>query len=400
MRKLRKIEYNFWNKNRSFHSKLIKTISIITLSIGIFSLIISSSILYGFQDSIKNKIYDFSGHVNVSNFGNGLSFKNHPVKLDEGIFSNHKYINEIDLIVPYILMSALIEKNNYSDGIIFKGVNEKYINRIKPHLLFNNDSLSLKNSIIVSKSLYESLNLNFGDKVSLFFPNDPPIFRKMAIKGIYETGLEEFDNSLIFGDINLGRKIYKWDENNSSGMNIYLKDLEKIDKSLIEIDNNSRFDEFIEKTESKYSQIFNRLNILDKNIIIFIIIICIVACFNMISVILILIMDKIKAIGILKSFGTKDKTIFSIFRNAGFDILIKALIIGNTSSYLIIYLQKKYSLIKLDSSSYYLNYVPIKFQFIEILILNSLVFMIVSISIYIPIYFISKITIKNNLSFN
>ena len=118
------------------------------------------------------------------------------------------------------------------------------------------------------------------------------------------------------------------------------------------------------------------------------------------SVILILIMDKIKTIGILKSFGTKDKTIFSIFRNAGFDILIKALIIGNISSYLIIYLQKKFSLIKLDSSSYYLNYVPIKFQFIDILILNSLVFMIVSISIYIPIYFISKITVKNNLSFN
>ena len=106
MRKLRKIEYNFWNKNRSFHSKLIKTISIITLSIGIFFLIISSSILYGFQDSIKNKIYDFSGHINVSNFGNGLSFKNHPVQLDEGIFSNHKDINEIDLIVPYILMSV------------------------------------------------------------------------------------------------------------------------------------------------------------------------------------------------------------------------------------------------------------------------------------------------------
>ena len=169
MRKLRKIEYNFWNKNISFHSKLIKTISIITLSIGIFSLIISSSILYGFQDSIKNKIYDFSGHLNVSNFGNGLSFKNHPVQLDEGIFSNHKDINEIDLIVPYILMSALIEKNNYSDGIIFKGVNEKYINRIKPHLLFNNDSLSLKNSIIVSKSLYQSLNLNLAIKFLYFF---------------------------------------------------------------------------------------------------------------------------------------------------------------------------------------------------------------------------------------
>ena len=400
MKKLRKIEYKLWNKNTSFHSKLIKIISIITLSIGIFFLIISSSILYGFQDSIKNKIYDFSGHINVSNFGNGLSFKNYPVKLDEGVFSKYKEINEIDLVVPFIFMSALIEKNNYSDGIIFKGINEKYINRIKPHLLFYNDTLGLKNSIIVSKSLYESLNLNIQDKVSLFFPNEPPIFRKMSIKGIYETGLEEFDNSLIFGDINLGRKIYNWDENNASGISIYLKNLDGIDKSLTIIKNNSRFDEFLEKTENKYSQIFNWLNVLDKNIIVFFIIISIVACFNMISVVLILIMDKIKTIGVLKSFGTDDKIIFSIFKNAGSDILIKALIIGNISSYFIIYLQKKFTLFKLDSSSYYLNYVPMKLQAIEIIIINILVFTIVSISIYIPTYFISKITVKNNLSFN
>ncbi|RPG64090.1 MAG: ABC transporter permease [Flammeovirgaceae bacterium TMED290] len=400
MKKLRKIEYKLWNKNTSFHSKLIKIISIVTLSIGIFFLIISSSILYGFQDSIKNKIYDFSGHINVSNFGNGLSFKNYPVKLDEGVFLKYKEINEIDLVVPFIFMSALIEKNNYSDGIIFKGINEKYINRIKPHLLFYNDTLGLKNSIIVSKSLYESLNLNIQDKVSLFFPNEPPIFRKMSIKGIYETGLEEFDNSLIFGDINLGRKIYNWDENNASGISIYLKNLDVIDKSLTIIKNNSRFDEFLEKTENKYSQIFNWLNVLDKNIIVFFIIISIVACFNMISVVLILIMDKIKTIGVLKSFGTDDKIIFSIFKNAGSDILIKALIIGNISSYFIIYLQNKFTLFKLDSSSYYLNYVPMKLQAIEIIIINILVFTIVSTSIYIPTYFIGKITVKNNLSFN
>ena len=130
MKVLNKIADNLWKSNSSVYSSLIKKISITTLTIGIFSMIVSSSILDGFQDSIKNKIYDFSGHINVSNFGNGLSFKNQPIKLDEGINTKYKEIAEIDIVIPFIMISALIEKNNNSDGLIFKGVNEDYLSKM------------------------------------------------------------------------------------------------------------------------------------------------------------------------------------------------------------------------------------------------------------------------------
>ena len=333
MKVLNKIADNLWKSNSSVYSSLIKKISITTLTIGIFSMIVSSSILDGFQDSIKNKIFDFSGHINVSNFGNGLSFKNQPIKLDEGINTKYKEIPEIDIVIPFILISALIEKNNNSDGLIFKGVNEDYLSKILPHLSSFNKSINFSNSIIISESQSDRLNISLNDTVSLFFPNDPPVFRKLIIKGIYDTGLEEFDDSFVIGDINLGRKIYDWDLNLASGLNIYLKNASQTNSAITKIRRNSLYNEFLETSQSKYSQVFDWLSLLDKNVIIFFIILSFVACFNMISVILIFIMDKTKTIGILKSFGTKNSIIYSIFYKVGTEIIIKSILISNFLSF-------------------------------------------------------------------
>ena len=400
MKVLNKIADNLWKSNSSVYSSLIKKISITTLTIGIFSMIVSSSILDGFQDSIKNKIFDFSGHINVSNFGNGLSFKNQPIKLDEGIDTKYKEIAEIDIVIPFIMISALIEKNNNSDGLIFKGVNEDYLSKILPHLSSFNKSINFSNSIIISESQSERLNISLNDTVSLFFPNDPPVFRKLIIKGIYDTGLEEFDDSFVIGDINLGRKIYDWDMNLASGLNIYLENASQTNSVITKIRRNSLYNEFLETSQSKYSQVFDWLSLLDKNVIIFFIILSFVACFNMISVILIFIMDKTKTIGILKSFGTKNSIIYSIFYKVGTEIIIKSILISNFLSFGFIYLQSKYKIIGLDKDNYYLDFVPIKFEFSKIIILNMSLIIIILLSIYIPIYFIGKISVNDNVRFN
>ena len=400
MKILNKIANNLWKSNSSVYSSLIKKISITTLSIGVFSMIISVSILNGFQESIKNKIFDFSGHINVSDFGNGLSFKNYPINLDQGIYSKYKEISEIDAVIPFIMLSALIEKNNNSDGLVYKGVNEEYLTKIIPHLSSFNNSISFTNSIIISESQSERLNIFLSDTISLFFPNDPPIFRKLIVKGIYDTGLEEFDDSFVIGDINLGRKIYSWDSNLASGLNIYLKDASQTNSVLTKIKKKSFYNEFLETSQSKYSQVFDWLGLLDKNVIIFFIILSFVACFNMISVILIFIMDKIKTIGILKSFGTNNSIIYSIFYRAGTEILIKSILISNFLAYVFIFLQSRYKIIGLDKDNYYLDFVPIKFEFSKIIILNISLILIILISIYIPIYFIGKISINDNVKFN
>ena len=162
----------------------------------------------------------------------------------------------------------------------------------------------------------------------------------------------------------------------------------------------SSYDEFIETSESKYSQVFDWLKLLDKNVVIFFIILSFVACFNMISVVLIFIMDKVKTIGILKSFGTKDSIIYSIFYRVGVNILIKSLLISNFFAFVFIYVQSKFKIISLDKDSYYLDFVPIKFEILKIILINMSLSMIILISIYLPIYFIGKISVNDNVKFN
>ena len=401
MRNFFKIYNNLWTEKSNKLSTLIKKISFITISLGISAVIISSFILTGFKNAISNKVYNFSGHYTVSSYANGLSFKNSPIDLSKGVYNESKTLSEIGSVHPFILSSALIQsKESEIEGVIFKGVSSDYINNIQPHLITFNNNLNLKNSIIISTEIGKITSLNLGDSVTIFFPNDPPIFRKLIISGIYETGLEEIDNTIVIGDINLSRKIYKWNENQVSGLNIYLKDETSIDSLYDKLKNISSFDEFIESTNSKYIQIFDWLKLLDKNVIIFFVIIVFVASFNILSVILILIMDKTQLIGTLKSFGTKSKFIHLLFFRVGFKLSISAVIFANFISILFYLIQKNFKLFKLNKSNYYIDHIPVDINILNTLTINLSMILMIIISIYIPIIFIQKLKILDTIKFD
>ena len=401
MRNFFKIYNNLWTEKSNKLSTLIKKISFITISLGISAVIISSFILTGFKNAISNKVYNFSGHYTVSSYANGLSFKNSPIDLSKGVYNESKTLSEIGSVHPFILSSALIQsKESEIEGVIFKGVSSDYINNIQPHLITFNNNLNLKNSIIISAEIGKITSLNLGDSVTIFFPNDPPIFRKLIISGIYETGLEEIDNTIVIGDINLSRKIYKWNENQVSGLNIYLKDETSIDSLYDKLKNISSFDEFIESTNSKYIQIFDWLKLLDKNVIIFFVIIVFVASFNILSVILILIMDKTQLIGTLKSFGTKSKFIHLLFFRVGFKLSISAIIFANFISILFYLIQKNFKLFKLNKSNYYIDHIPVDINILNTLTINLSMILMIIISIYIPIIFIQKLKILDTIKFD
>ena len=401
MRNFNKIYNNLWTEKSNKFSTLIKKVSFLTISIGISAVIISSFILTGFKNAISDKIYNFSGHFIVSSYADGLSFKNSPLDLNKGVYIESDTLNEISSVHPFILSSALLQgKKSEIEGVIFKGVSNDYIDNIQPHLNTFRNNLNLKNSIIISAEISKKTSLNIGDSVTIFFPNDPPIFRKLIISGIYETGLEEIDNSMVIGDINLSRKIYKWSESQASGLNIYLRDKKSIDSFYDKLKNISSFDEFIESTNSKYIQIFDWLKLLDKNVIIFFVIIVFVASFNILSVILILIMDKTQFIGTLKSFGTKSRTIHLLFFKVGFKLSISAIIFANFISLLIYFLQKNFKLFKLNKSNYYIDHIPVDINIFNTLIMNLSIMAMIVLSIYLPIIFIQKLKILDTIKFD
>ena len=305
--------YELNNKNASFFSSLIKKIALISISFGLFSVIVSSFVLDGFKKEIKNKIYSFSGHYDISSYSNGLSFKNSPLNLNDGVNTNYKELETIESIHPYILNSALFQGDKRNiEGVIFKGVDRSYISQIESFFDEYNNEIDFRTSILISADLAKKLFVNLNDTVTVFFPNDPPVFRRLKVKGIFSTGLEEIDNLVAFGDIQLSRKIYQWKEENASGIHVFLKNYNEDDVFIDKLKEISSYDEYIESTKSKYVQIFDWLALLDKNVIVFFIIVVIVACFNMLSIVFIIIMEKTSLVGTLKSFGARKKLIYSL----------------------------------------------------------------------------------------
>lgn len=400
MKFLRRI-YELNNKDSSFISSLLKKIALISISLGLFSVIISSFILDGFKNEIKNKIYSFSGHYDISSYRNGLSFKNSPLNLNDGVSLNYKNLDIIESVHPYILNSALFqgEKNNI-EGVIFKGVDKSFITKIESFIDKYNDDIDFSESVIISSDLSKKLFIDVNDTLTIFFPNDPPVFRRLKVKGVFSTGLEEIDNLVAFGDIKLSRKIYKWNEENASGIHVFVKNYEEDSISTDKIKSISSYDEYIQSTKSKYVQIFDWLTLLDKNVIIFFIIVVIVACFNMLSMVFIIIMEKTSLIGTLKSFGARKKLIYSIFFKTAFNLSIKGVVVGNILSLIFYLIQNEYKIIKLNKSIYYLDFVPVDLNIINILSINIILIIMIIISIYIPIFFLNRIRVINSIKFS
>ena len=209
----KKIYSSIWNSDLNVFSSVIKKIASITIAIGLSSIILSVSILEGFKKEIKKKVYNFSGHYDVSSYADGITFQNSPIELDRGLFSKYSESNKIKNIYPYIISSALVQGDYESiEGVIFKGVNKDFFYEISNNIISFNESFDLNSnfskSILISSEINKRLKSKIGDTLTVFFPNSPPVFRKLIVYGIYETGLEEIDDVIIYGDININRKIY------------------------------------------------------------------------------------------------------------------------------------------------------------------------------------------------
>jgi lipoprotein-releasing system permease protein len=405
MRISKKIYASIWNSDVNVFSSIIKKIAFITIAIGLSSIILSVFILEGFKKEIKKKVYNFSGHYDVSSYADGITFQNSPIELDRGLFSNYSESNKIKNIYPYIISSALVQGDYESiEGVIFKGVNKDFFHEISNNIISFNETIDLNSnfskSILISSEINKRLKSKIGDTLTVFFPNSPPVFRKLIVYGIYETGLEEIDDVIIYGDININRKIYGWDVFKASGLSVFINNPDNIDMYFDEIRSLSSYDEFVETVNQKYVQIFDWLSLLDKNVIIFFIIIIFVASFNMLSIVVILIMERIKMIGILKSFGAKSSFIISIFSRVGFRLIGMGVFIGNALAFTIILLQNKFQLFKLNKDNYYIENIPFDINYFMLLKINLLVIALIVISIIIPLFIINRIKVIDSIQFS
>jgi lipoprotein-releasing system permease protein len=237
------------------------------------------------------------------------------------------------------------------------------------------------------------------DKVNIFFLQQPPKARRLQISGIYETNLEEFDKQLVIGDLALVQKLNNWGKDSVGSYEITLNNFEELPQTQNKITELMFPDMNIENAKQRFLPIFDWLVLLDRNMLLFLIILFFVASFNMIAVLLVLIMERIPMVGLLKALGTTNWPIRKIFIYNGVNMICKGLFWGNTIGILLSFLQWKFHLVPLDPANYFISYVPIQWNFWVILLINFVTILVVTAVLLLPTLAITKIKPVAAISF-
>lgn len=402
-----------FSKKNSISSTIIK-IAIAAIGISVTVMIISVFMIKGFQVGISDKIFGFWGHIDILNYESSDEISIAPIN------NYSEYINDITSIrnityekdggeevstkggvshvQKYIIFPAIIKRKTEYEGLILKGVGDDfYRDKMKNYIVegvlpsFGNDTTTKE--ILISKFTAERLKMKIGDNVEANFLDRNNQHRKrLTITGIYNTGLTEYDKKLAFVDIKLLRDVLNWDNEDIGGFEVFLNDMSDMDVINEYIHVEILPPDIQSMTiKQKFPTIFEWLSLQNINERVILLLMLLVSIINMITSLLILILEKTNMIGILKSMGAKTWTLRRVFLYNGAYIVIVGLIFGNIFGVGFSIIQKYFGVIKLDEASYYLSEAPIYFDFWGLLLINIGTLVITVFSLIVPSYLISKI---------
>jgi len=382
---------------KSFSSTIHK-IALASIGLGLGAAIISFLIMRGFQDTVKNKIYSFSGHLLINKFTMNNSVEETPMDINIPLYKNRGQTGLVRHMQEYAHKAGLIKTEDEVLGIVLKGVGKSFdtlsfnTNMVEGRFIHFPDS-GYSNDVLLSKVIADKLNLAVGDQVVIHFFQNPPRFRRLTVTGIYETNLSEyFDGKIILGDIRLIARLNDWADSIAGGIEVFVNDVNRIDEAGYALGEQIDFDLNIYAVKDKYVQVFEWLHLLSRQVNILLAIILSVVCVNMISIILILVMERTQMIGLLKALGAADKLIRWVFVHSGIQLIVKGLALGNLVGLGFCFLQYRFRLIPLDPKDYYMSFVPVSWDWPLVLSLNVLTFLVVAVVLLLPTAIITRIS--------
>lgn len=327
-----------------------------------------------------------------------------PVEMSDTLLNELKDIPEVKHFQRFVTKPGIIKTDTDFQGMILKGVGPEFDWKFFQTNLVEGQVLNLKdttarNEAIISKTLADMLGLKIGDSFFTYFLQEQIRTRKFTVKGIYSTNFSEYDKMFVITDIRIAQRLNGWEESQFSGLEILITDFNYLDKVNDEVYAAvaNRFDTegngyFIQNIRQLNPQIFSWLDLLDMNVWVILFLMLAVAGFNMISGLLILILEKTNMIGILKSYGARNWSIRKIFLYESIFLIGKGMVWGNIIGLLICIIQYQFKIIPLDPASYYTSTVPITFNWLYILLLNIGTLVTSILMLIGPSYLITKIS--------
>jgi len=388
------------NTQETSFSKTVTFVGIGTISLGISIILIAFSILFGFKSAIQEKLTSFSGDIRISKLSGNHSISENPIYKNtawEKSTSRQPYVNHIQ---SHIQKPGILVGKTGLAGIVIKGIGQDMPQmQIKKNLIQGLPYFKNAQDVIISQILAKQLKINLNQSLILYFLSQPERPRKVKVTGIYETGLEELDKIFILADRDWVGKMNGWSADSLGSYEIILEKEADLNQAAYYLEKNLPTEWKLETIEELYPSLFDWMNMLDRNIVIFISLLLVVACFNLIATLWVLIMERIPMVGLLKALGSSQKQIRTIFWWNGFFILLRGLLIGNLMAVVFCYVQCTYQLIPLDPENYYMNSVPILWDTPTWIYVNVGTCLLVALTITIPTLFIKKIEPKDAINY-
>jgi lipoprotein-releasing system permease protein len=378
-------------------SRLVVRIAIAGVAVGMVVILAATAIVNGFQQSIPVKFTGFWGHIQVSRLEISQSFEQQPFELRAGMYDSIKAHPRVVWAAPYATKAGIIRTNEAFEGVVLKGIDSSYqldflAGCLTEGSLPRYNSVDANNEVLLPESVARRLQLKTGDKLQMYFIQDPPRVRVFNIVGIYKLGIEgEFSKPYVVSDLRHIQRLNGWDDQQCGSIEVHLSGMQQLQATAFSISELVDIDLEAYSIQEIYPNLFSWLNLFDLNKHVLMVIMLLVAGINMISALLILILERTHTIGLFKAFGMQTTDIRRLFMLTGTYIAGLGLLIGNGIALFLYWLQTQFSLIKLDESSYYVSAVPLQIGLWEMLALNVATLSICILLLVLPSLAIARI---------
>ncbi|MBP9797423.1 MAG: ABC transporter permease, partial [Chitinophagales bacterium] len=389
------------NKERSF-SRLIIGIARVAIALSLTVMIISTSLVNGFRSTISDKVYGFWGHVNIAKESLRNSFDDEPIPRNQEFVDEVQKIPGVTGTQVYARKAAIIRTKTDIEGIILKGIGGDFDWEQFDKFMLDGKGITLTDSLVsrgmvISRSTADRLNFVIGDSVLIHIIDQKEngdyeqMYRRLKIEGIYNTGLEEFDKLFVLVDIRHIQRLNNWQADQIGGYEVFVDDPDNIAEIEKLVD--KKADPFwdVQTIQQIIPSVFDWLNLQKVNEWIILTLMVLVALINMVTSLLILILERTNMIGVLKALGSNNASIRKIFLLNASNIILRGMLWGNIVGLGLCILQQQFGFIKLPEESYYVSTAPVEINILWVLAINAGTFFISVLFLIIPSLIVAKI---------
>jgi lipoprotein-releasing system permease protein len=391
----------------SISSPIIK-IAITAIALGVVIMLIAIATGSGLQYKIRDKMAGFKGHIQIINYdANNSDVSTIPVKKNQEFYPNFLNIKGIKNVQIFANKAGILRTKTDFEGIVFKGVSTDYDWTFFEEYLISGKVPDFNKprtrEVLLSETIMNRLKLKLNDTILATFiktvNSKLPSNKKYIVSGIYNTGFSQFDQSMMIGDIREVQRLNKWTENEVGGFEVLIDNFDQVDEKTEEIYNYINATLNTKSITNSYQNVFEWIKLFDNNVWVIISIMIIIAGINMITALLVLILERVQMIGILKALGSNNTSIRKIFLYNASYLILKGLFWGNVIGLSIIFIQHYFKVITLNPETYYVATMPVYISFTSILLLNICTLFLCFLMLIIPSYIITKISPSKSIKF-